>query len=284
MSAGQGGWGIPGVGANRSTYESQLLWGADHARNGLLWQGQVVSGATRDAGNTPTTHLRPGLLMGRLTSSGELEEWDADAADGTQNLAGVLDIELRAQDYDGVDQDRVFAVIVARAPIKARKLLIQGAAFVGHADEYLARQQLAMAGFVFDDDPFNYLSGLNQRVTRVTAAGATALTASQNGSLIIFSNAAAVAATLPAIQPGLSFDLLREGDEEMVVSSAEGDNMIFGNDLEGDSITFTAAGNHIGARVRVKSIYVNGVLKWLPEHPFTFIGTGLNTVTFALAT
>ena len=86
-----------------------------------------------DAGNTPTTVIRAGLLMAKLTSTGELEEWVSTATDGTQDIFGVTPYELRAQDFDATDQDRVAGIIV-RAPFKASQLLIQGAAFVGHAD------------------------------------------------------------------------------------------------------------------------------------------------------
>jgi hypothetical protein len=279
-----GGWGVPGIGADRTVAESEILWGADQARNAALWQSGVISGAARDAGNTPTTVLRPGLLLGKVTSTGEFKEWNPDGTDGSEWLAGVLDMELRAQDFDATDQDRVCRVLVGRAPLKARKLLIEGTVLVGDTDEYQARRELAKAGFVLDDDPQNFLSGLHQRIVRVTGAGAYVVTASQNGSLIIFSNAAAVAITLPALIPGLEFDLLREGDEEIVVSSAAGDDIIVGNDLAADSITFTTAGNHIGAMVNVKSLYVGGTLKWLLTLPNVPIGTGVNTLPFALAT
>lgn len=278
-----GGWGVPGVGSERAVTESEILWGADQARNGVLWKSDVISGASRDAGNTPTTVLRPGLLMGRVSASGELEEWDADAADGSQDLAGILDTELRATDFDATNQDRVFRVLVARAPIKARKLLIQGSAFLGHADEYLARRQLAGAGFIFDDDPFGFKAGFGKRIERVSGTTDT-LTADQNGMTLLYSNAASVTVTLPAIKAGLEYTLIREGDEEFVVTSGEGDNVIVGNDLSADSITFTTASEHIGAGVRVRSIYVNTTLKWLLEVLPVPLGTDLSGFTFGLAT
>lgn len=283
MVTGMGGWGIPGVGSERATSESELLWGADHARNGALWLSKVISGAARDAGNTPTTILRPGLLMGVVTSSGELEEWDADAADGTQDIAGILDVELRAQDFDATNQDRVFRALVARAPIKARKLLIEGSAFIGHAHEYLARRQLVGAGFIFDDDPLGYLAGQGKRVAHVTGTTDT-LTAAENGTTLFYNNAASVTVTLPAIKPGLEYTLMRVGDEEFIVTSGEGDNVVLGNDLSGDSITFTTAGEHLGAGVRVRSVYVNTTLKWLIEVIPTPLGVGLDAWTYAVAT
>jgi hypothetical protein len=72
---------------------------------------------------------------------------------------------------------------------------------------------------------------------------------------------------LPTIQPGLAFDLHRVADEEFVVASAEGDNIVMGNDLSADSVTFTTAGEQIGAHVRVRSVYVDTTLKWLIELP-----------------
>ena len=283
MSTGMGGCGIPGIGSEISVAESELLWGAGQARNAVLSQGGVFSGAIRDAGNTPTTVIRPGLLVGKLDSNGKYEEWDADAADGTQNLAGVLDVELRAQDFNATNADRVYAVMVARAPLKARKLLIQGAALVGHVDEYLARRQLHYAGFVLDDDPFGYLTGLVPRFASVTGVTDT-LTAAENGSFIAYSNAASVTVTLPAIKPGLEYTLIRTGDEEFIVASGEGDNVIAGNDLSADSVTFTTAGEHLGCTIRVRSIYVGTALKWLMDIVTVPLGVGLDAWTYSIAT
>lgn len=279
-----GGWGTPGIGAERTVTESELLWGSDQARNAALWQSAVVSGAARDAGNTPTTVLRPGLLLGKLDSGGKLMEFNADITpDGTQNIAGVLDTELRAQDFDATNADRVFRVLVARAPLKVRKLLIEGAAFVGHVDEYLARRQLAAAHFILDDDPFGYKAGQGNRVLRVTGTTKT-VTADENGTLQIFSNAAAVTVTLPAIKSGLIYDFLREGDEEIVVVSPTADNVIVINDASADGVTFTTAGEQIGAQIRVESIYVGTTLKWRMTLPYVPFNTGVNTATFGIQT
>lgn len=281
MAGESGGWGGGGVGSERSTIESEIMWGADQARNGALWKSAIFSGTMRDDANTPTTHLRPGLIVGKLDSGGEHEEWDADVATGTQNIAGILDAELRATDFDANNADRHFRLLVARAPVKARKLLIQGDAFIGHVDEYLARRQLVAAGFIFDDDPFGYKAGLGNRVERVTGTSDT-LTTDQNGMLLIYSNAASVTVTLPAIKAGLVYDLLREGDEEFIVVSPTADNVIVGNDLSADGVTFTTASEHIGAQVRVESIYVGTTLKWRMTLPHVPFGTGVNTLTYAI--
>lgn len=281
--SGQGGWAVGGVGAERAVTESELLWGADHARNGVLWKSAKISGTTRDDANSPTTVLRPGLLLGKLDSTGEFEEWDADVATGTQNIQGILDTELRAQDFDATDQDRVFRVIVARAPLKVRKLLIQGSAFLGHVDEYLARQQLHAAGHVLDDDPFGYKTGLVDRYESVSGTTDT-LSADQNGMTLFYSNAASVTVTLPAAKPGLRFELVRTGDEEFIFVSPTADDVIVGNDLSADGATVTTAGEHLGVRWRLRSVYVGTTVKWLVEGPLTLFGTGTATPAYSIQT
>jgi len=90
-----GGFGKPGAGAISRNTVAELLWGGDNAKGLALFQSAVISGTARDDGNTPTTVLRPGLILGIITSSGEYAEWDPDATDGTQNIAGVLAEELK---------------------------------------------------------------------------------------------------------------------------------------------------------------------------------------------
>jgi hypothetical protein len=257
-----GGFGKPGQGAAVFTTDREIV--AVGYDNLCLFKSVVISSAARDAGSTPTTVLRPGLLLGKVTSSGEFEEWDADASDGTQNIAGINRTDITVLDQYGTAVDRVPPSVYQRGVFMASQLLIQGSALVGHADEFLARRQLWNAGCVLDDDMFGYLAGGGSRVALVTGTADT-LTAAENGTTLFYNNAAAVAVTLPAIQPGLEYEIVRTADEELVVSSGEGDNIIMGNDLSADSVTFTTAGEQIGARVKVRSVYVGTTLKWLIE-------------------
>ena len=78
---------------------------------------------------------------------------------------------------------------------------------------------------------------------------------------------------------------IREGDEEFIVTSAAGDDIIVVNDLSADSFTFTTATEHIGARVRVRSVYMGTTLKWTAEVVGTPFGTAVGSVqTFAIGT
>jgi hypothetical protein len=269
---GQGGFGSPGIGAAVYTSEREILWGRDDQHLPLLMKNSQIDRLRR------TPAIRPRRFCAAVCSWAKLpprlqKAWVATATDGTQNISSVLNVELRMTDFNNVTADRSFGTLL-RAPVIASKLLIQGAAFVGHVDEYLARRQMDALGFVFDDDPAGFLAGRGYRMKTTTGTAET-LTAASNGMKIFYSNAAAVAVTLPTIQAGLVYDLQRTADEELVVASAEGDNIIVGNDASADSITITTAGQQIGARVVLEGVYVGSTLKWqmsLPNMPF---GTGL---------
>lgn len=254
-----GGFGIPGVGTMLSSAERNFIWGGDAGKGHVLYDSAVISGAARDAGNTPTTVLRPGLLLGKVTSTGELEEWDPAATDGTEMLAAILDPELRAQDFDANNADR-FCRVVIRAPVKASQLLILGSALVGHADEYLARRLLDAAGFVFDDDVMGYKSGRRSR-TIVKTADYT-VTAAENGALFTTRGAAgAVNFTLPAIKRGLEFSFYNEADQNMTVTAAAADTLVTFNDLAADSVAYSTASEKIGGSFTIRPN--DDASKWL---------------------
>lgn len=278
MQIGQ--FGIPGQTSALFSATNEFLWGGDLSRIEVLMLGGVVDGTARDAGSVNTAVLRPGLIMGRVEATGKLKQFDPSATDGTQVPWGILPVELWVNDIGGTDAERVCPIVV-RAPVKAGNLRILGASMIGHAGEYLARRQLAQNGCRFDDDVTNTLAGLVQRVT--SKATNYTVVATDNGTLF-YAITADATFTLPAIKQGLEFEFLRASDHELVVASAEGDNMIVGNDLSADSITFTTTGEQIGARIKVKVISVGGVLKWLPELPYTPFGTGTATLTFGIAT
>lgn len=254
-----GAFGMPGAAAAAFSSERSILWGGDESRIKVLRFDTQFASTAADAGNTPTTVLRRGLIMAH--SSGKAVPWNPDATDGTQDIMGVNAEELRMTDYDGTAQER-FGYLYVEAPVKASMLLIEGSALVGHADEYLARRRLAEIGFKLDDDPQNYKSGLTLR--RATKATDYTVVASDNGTQFHAITANATF-TLPAIKAGLSFDFIRMSDHNLVVTSAAGDDVVVGNDLAADSVTYSSSGNKIGARIKVTAMYVSGTLKWVAE-------------------
>ncbi len=259
-----GGWGVPGMGALAETTEYEILWGGDRAKGLVLEQNGNYSGTMRDAGNTPTTVIRAGMLMGKLDTGGELIEWDASRAaadaDGRQNIFGIVPYELRAQDFDATDQDRV-AGIVVRAPLKASQLLIEGTALVGDTDEFLARRQLHAMGCILDDDPNGQLAGAATRYIEKVAA--YTIVAADNGT-VFMSTTADTDYTLPTLVPGLSFGFVQTANFQLTVISAGSlDNIIGANDASLDQVQFTTTGEQIGARMYFQSVYVGTTLKWV---------------------
>lgn len=245
MTTFGGGWGVPGVGSELTVTEREILWGGDQGKIAALWMSAVYSGTARDAGNTPTTVLRSGLIMGRNDSTGELEEWDFDATDGTQNIAGILDVELKATDYFANNADRVFRTLV-RGPVKARMLLIEGQPLVGHPAEYQARRQLRGADFILDDDPFGYLAGAGNRISAKTA-NYTVLE-SDNGTTFTNKGATgAVTFTLPAVAKlGLEYTFYGMAAQDLTVTAGTAGTLIDLNDAAANSVALTTAGEIIG--------------------------------------
>lgn len=272
-------FGMPGVGAVSASADRQIFWGGDDSKIEILRADKPIVSTATDAGNTPTTTLRRGLLMGKVTSSGKLSAWNPDATDGTENIFGTLEHEQQMLDQFGTAGDRQ-GVCVVKAPLKATGLLIEGTALVGATDEYLARRMLGLMGCRLDDDPQNWLSGLVTR-NSVKATNYTVV-AADNGTRF-FAVTADATFTLPAIKAGLEFQFIRASDHEIVVASAAGDDLVVGGDLAADSVTVTTAGQQIGATIDVKGVYLNGTLKWLVTMPVPPYSTGV-LLAMSLAT
>lgn len=247
----------------------------------------VIDSTAVDAGNTPTTELRAGLLLGKQTADGNLYQWNPDATDGTEIIEAVLFRTISMLDVDGSAEDKMGHVIVG-GPVQAASLLIEGTAFTTSTAEHLARLQMTGSGrFIFDDDHIGKSAFLGQPLRTLNVITNTTVTAAHNGTMFVATTADCTF-TLPTIEAGLAFEFLRASDHEMVVASAAGDDIIIGNDLSADSITFTTAGEQIGVVVRVQSLYVGSTLKWLltmPQTPLTGqVKISAGTPTFALAT
>lgn len=287
-----GGVGVPGVGSADFTSEKEVYWGGDDAKGRAIWFGANISNLTRDAGNSPTTVLRPGLVLGMTSVANNYVDWNPENAalqsasvnpDG-KDFAGILTRDIMMTDFSGNSADRVLGICV-RGPVKASALLIQGSPMVGHKYEYLLRRQLYNSGYILDDDPQGYKGGGGNRFLQNTAA-TFSLTAAMNGATLIQAGVAGTV-TLPPIQAGLEYDLINTIDSTFVVASAEGDNIILVNDLSADSITFSTTSMKIGARIKFRCILVGATtLKWLPEIvPTPFTGTATSgTPSYTTAT
>ena len=52
--------------------------------------GVTIASTARDSGNTPTTTLRRGLVVGKITASGKYAQYSGAATNGTGTAAGIL--------------------------------------------------------------------------------------------------------------------------------------------------------------------------------------------------
>lgn len=254
-----GGFGIAGTGDSEATVEREILWGSDNARLIAVRKSAIISGVTRDATNTPTTVLRPGLVLGLITASGKYKEYDPASTDGSQYASAILQIETRAQDFNANNADRCFGVYVSGI-VRASRLI----GLDGSARNHLAKQ------FLFDDDLMGeFVPFPRQKV--VTAN--TTVTAAMNGTWFIVAGGAGVTFTLPTLAAGLRYKFTNRDNANMVITSAAGNDIVTVNDDQASSLTFSTANEKIGATAE---LYTNAAAtRWL-----SVLGAG-NTVTIA---
>jgi hypothetical protein len=93
------------------------------------------------------------MVLGQITASKKLVQYDAGASDGSQTIVGILLDDTRVVNENGEDQDQPVRVLMS-GDVRASQLLIKGAAFVGHTNEAAARTALKAVGkcFLFDDE------------------------------------------------------------------------------------------------------------------------------------
>lgn len=228
--------GIPGFSDAQETYESKFRWGKEGS--GIV-AGIQVSGAARDATGTPTTVLRPGLLLGQIAASGLLKEYSPTATDGSQKVHSVLMTGLRMQDLDASNVGRFCWGLVA-GPVMAANLI---------GLDNLARSQ--MDRFLFDDNlanPFKKVGWMQE----IAKTADYTVVAADVGTLFTNTGAAgAVIFTLPALAAGLGpFEFLVTANQNVTVTAPAGKLVTF-NNAAATSVAFSTAGNKIGGRVRV---------------------------------
>lgn len=239
---------VPGLTTSRETYEAEFRWGSQY--QGVFAQG-LISGATRDSGNSPTYELRPGLLLGQITSTGLYTNYSATATDGSEVACGILLEGIRVQDFEGNNKNVLYAILVG-GPVRASKVL--------NLDLH-ARQQ--MDKFIFDDLPtsgggivgnhwFPWKRFINKTANYTIVAA---------DNFTMFDNAGAggtVVLTLPAIAAGYMFGLRCEAAQVLRFTSNEGSNVI-GTTATQTSVSVTAIGGVIW-------IYSNAAgTKWIVE-------------------
>lgn len=253
----------PGISAISQTTEKVLWWGREEM---VLYGPQnIIKSTAVDAGSSPTTLLRQGLIMGVKTSDQLWYQCDPNASDGTEVPAGILDIELSMLDAAGVVENKLGAPIIIRGPVRVENLLIEGTAFTSSADEFWVRSRMAEKGFLFNDDYWGKLYAPVLHGREVAKTADYTVVAADNGTLFHTTGAAgAVIFTLPAFKAGLVFEFLNTADQTMKVTSPTADNIVWKNDLSVDTLSFETATELIGAHLRLRAL--ESTAKWMVDY------------------
>ncbi len=245
----------------------------------VQYQGRIIDGTTRDLGNTTTTTLlRSGLLMGQVTSTKRIKEWNPTGTDGTETIVGVLFIDVNTQRLNA-DQDRFNGWLMVGGPVKLEKLIIPGNAsrgVSGDALEFLVLSQL-LSRFQFNELPDEPYAEFGSFRTVIAKTGNFTVLEAQNGTL--FTNRAAggaVTFTLPTTaKKGLHYGFFVVADQNVIVAGGSADTMVVFNDATADSIAFQTASEKIGGMIEV---YGDGT-GWL-----TKVSLGAETQTPTIVT
>ena len=267
-----GAYGLPSVQTALETVENVFWWGRFEQE---AFIGSVIDGAARDAGNSgDTTVLRPGLLLGKVTSSGKLKEWNPAGTDGTENLYGILGYSQKMQRL-GSNADRWLGWVYCWGFLKADRLLVPGQAnfgLAGQTNEHIIRKQLN-SRFTFSDDlAGNSFGGYHNVIAKT---GDYSVTEADNDTLFTNTGAAgAVNFTLDAdghTKKGLRYGFYVTADQNVTITSGTADKMYTFNDAAADSVAFSTSSQKIGGYVEV---YSDGA-GWIVIH------SGANTLTVA---
>lgn len=248
----------PGMTVARESEESQIYGTGRGGQTGIVEGKITVKSSSTDAGNTPTTTLRGGLLMAIKASDGLAYPYDGHANDGTQLPVAILEKHVNML-VDGVATDRFLSGIRKAALLKEVELLGEDA----HALGVLLRN-----GSLLDSlTPHGSLFQPRYRKRQIKAADYTVV-AADNGDLFV-QTTGAVTFTLPTKALGLCFEFFNTVDANMVIASAgSADDIIADGDAGADSITFSTANHKIGSHCRLTciSIATAGTLAWMFEN------------------
>ncbi len=233
MSFQESMWGaLPGtLETAQTTYENAFSWGGPN--RGLITNALINASAV-DPGASPTTRLRPGLVLGVITSSGQWTNYSPTATDGSQVARGVLLTALRMTDVvSGNTTNRFYGVLVG-GPVVASQL---------YGLDQKARADM-FGRFVFDDDHFG-----NRFPWKASVAKTANYTVAASDNGVAFDNTGATAGvkfTLPALANGLRFAFRVVANQNVSVASSEGTNIVCFNNASASTLSFATANQLIG--------------------------------------
>lgn len=238
----------PGVSASYESIENQI-WFQHYLLNQRL--PVVVSGASRDAGNTSNVKLlRTGLAMGGpidvgATGEYKVKQWDITATDGSQYFLGFNLYNLTMYDQLSADQDRYIDLLVG-GNVYSDRVIIASETATGLSNSYgSALLQQAQQRFMFDKHVKSILPNVPLPPVTLSTLSATpnTLTAAMAGR--IFVNTGDVGArvvNMPSPLPGLGpFRFYRIAAQNLTLDSGSNTFISVGN-VAADTVLLASAG------------------------------------------
>lgn len=251
----------PGQQASRESVEKRLLWGPPGHH---VVTSAVLDSTTVDARSTLTNELLPGLVLGKITSTGKYVHSLPTATDGSQVAVALLGVAVNTKDAGGTARDQFAAIVVS------------GAVVASECGGLTTSARGQLGRILFDDD-FIGNRWAGAKVVIAKTADYTVLT-TDNGA--IFTNQGASGAvnfTLPAITRGLHYQFCVEADQNLTITAATADTLVVFNDAAADSIAFSTSSEKVGGWFEV---FANAdATKWLVK-----VSLGAETQTPTIAT
>lgn len=256
--------GDPGWTGIQETTERNIYWGTDPTKNVQYIPAITLASATVDSTNTPTTLLRAGLALGKITATGFYTAYSPTATDGSQQAVAILREEVNMLDpMTAAVNTRVVSAVIT-GPVKASA--------IANLDN-IARKQLRASGIIFDDDRTN---GYGIPFIRVVSKAADYTVLATDQGTLFTAITGAVNFTLPTLAAGLHFMFYNLVDANMTITSAAADTIITDGDLAADSVAFSTSSHKIGGGVML--IANEDATKWIS----IFMGAApANVVTVA---
>jgi hypothetical protein len=238
----------PGFLAAQDAQESEVLWSGRKGQDQVATKKITLVSSTVDSGNTPTTTLRGGNVLGILDSSGKANTYSPDANDGRQIAVGILE-HFQDMLVSGVATDR-FTQMLVHGLVRDGELL--------NLDPR-AKQQLGLR-FLFDREVSPVAGALMHPRGIYRKSSNYSVTANDNG--LLFLATAAVNFTLPTKQNGLAYRFAQTADANLVITGSA--DIIAKGNAAATTVTFSTASEKIGSQVLVECMYVGtSTLKWV---------------------
>jgi len=256
---------MPGIHSVYETQEAVLGWGRRHLE---VLRGFGIHSSATDAGNSPNTLLRAGLLMALHNTEDYLMPWDPDSTGRQGQIFGVLGHSQNMLDASGTAKSRIHGDIIIGGPVKSDMLIIPGESsrgIAGNDYEYLVRNQMATR-FLLDNFP-DYLpggaaSGVRQAGLKITQNAS--LDESHSGRTIYVEGTGAITLTLPSAKPGLNYRIIEVAGNALTIQTVSSQK-IYGIGTWTDDTSMTLSAAQGGGGVDLVADQIGSELAWYAE-------------------